>query len=173
MKHKEIERLIQKSLDHETNSKEEKTLQFHLSCCEDCRQVYRELVQIEQNLGELIEFYPRHDFNDRVLRELGFQKSPVWRKVAVVFASSWLASVLFLIFTPWLGGMITNLLTSAPTFVRIFNKIHLIATSFSQFLTPLAKGFFDPTYPVIGLIFSIIFIYFFSKTLSKEAKCKV
>jgi len=165
MKHKEIERLIQKSLDHETNEEEERALRLHLSGCDNCRKLYQELTQIEQGLGELIEFYPRHDFNDRVLRELNLKKSLAWKKVTVVFAGSWLASILFLVFSPWTRGMITNLLTSTPMLVRLFDKIHVIAVSFGQILTPLAKSFFNPTYPVIGLIFSIVFIYFFSKIL--------
>ncbi len=173
MKHKKIEKLIQKLLDREADAEEKRLLQLHLSQCEECRQFHQEMVQTEQALGGLIEFYPRHEFNDHVLRRLGFRRRVLWKRVAPVFAGAWIASLLFLIFSPWPTQFINQILTSIPALMRLFDKTELVVSSIGHMLMPFAKGSVTGVYPIIGLIFSILIFYFLGKTLQKEAKCKV
>jgi len=70
LKHEEIERLIQKSLDREATVEEEKMLQLHLSSCADCQELYSELTQFINEMDEKVEFFPSPDFNERVLIRL-------------------------------------------------------------------------------------------------------
>ncbi|MGB3341840.1 MAG: hypothetical protein WBB37_10210 [bacterium] len=172
MKHNNIERLIQKSLDFETNVEEERFLHSHLSQCKECHRFYQEMVQTQKALFGLIEYYPQHDFNDRVLKKLGFRKIFAWTKTIKVFAGAWLASILFLAFSPLPGKLINQILTSAPALARIISKGEVIISSLSHVFMPFAKNSFDITWPVIGLLFSVIITYFFSKTLTHVRKIK-
>ena len=171
MKHKNIEILIQKTLDREVDAEEKKLLHDHLAECTGCRQLYEELTCIEQVHG-LIEYYPQHHFNDRVLKRLGFRKIFAWTKTIRVFAGAWLASILFLAFSPLPGKLINQILTSAPALARIISKGEVIISSLSHVFIPFAKNSFDITWPVIGLLFSVIITYFFSKTLTHVRKLK-
>jgi len=172
MKHKNIERLIQKLLDFETNAEEEKVLHAHLSQCKECHRFYQEMVQTQQALCGLTELYPEPGFNDRVLKKLGFRKTFAWSKAAIIFASTWLASFLFLVFSPLPGKLFNEILTSVPALMRFFDKVELVVSSLSHALMPFAKGSINVAQPVIGLIFSILLIYLLGKTLHKEVKCK-
>jgi anti-sigma factor RsiW len=173
IRHENIERLIQKILDREATAEDKKALDLHLAECADCQQLYQELRQTEQSLFELVEFYPNTDFNDRVLSKLGLKKSPVWARVAAVFAAGWVASLLFLVFSPWTREIITKTLVSTPAMVRFFDKVQIIITTLSHIVTPFAKGLFNPTLPALGLILSVILFYLFGKSLRKESKCTV
>jgi len=173
MKHKKIERLIQRLLDREADADEKRLLQHHLSQCEECRQFYQEMVETEQALGGLIEVYPRHEFNDRILKRLGFRRRILWKRVAPVFAGAWAASLLALILSPWTIRLMSQGITSIPAAVRFIDKIELIVSALSHLVMPFAKGSVAGVYPIIGLIFSILMFYFLGKTLQKEAKCKV
>lgn len=171
MRHKEIEILIQKSLDRETDEEEEKTLQFHLSRCPACRQLYQELIQTEQALTGLVEFFPRQDFDDRVLRKLGLVKSLVWAKAAMVLAGAWFGSLLVLVFSPITKEVFSRVLTSVPTLVRLFEKIQFTLSTFSHVLTPFTKNL-NYSFPIIALVFTILLLYFFSRTVKKEVLCR-
>lgn len=164
MRHREIEILIQKSLDHETNGEEERTLQLHLSHCPACQQLYQELIQTEQALAGLIEFYPRQDFDDRVLRKLGLVRSLVWAKTAMVLVGAWFGSTLFLVFSPLTRGLSNRLLTSIPALVRLLDKAQLVLSSFGHILKPFAKNL-NYSFPIVALVFTFLLLYFFGRTI--------
>ena len=168
IRHEDIERLIQKSLDRETTAEEERMLQLHLSGCADCRELYSELTQFIKGMDERIEFFPSPDFNERVLRKLGFRKSPVWARAAAVFAAGWVASFLFIIFSPWTRDIVARAMTSTPALIRFFDNAQLVINTLSHVLTPLVKGLFNPVLPMLGLILSVLIFYLFSKMLRKE-----
>jgi len=170
MKHKEIERLIQKSLDRETSAEEEKSLHLHLSRCPDCQQFYQELVQTGQAMNTLIEFFPQYGFNDRVLKKIGFRRAFAWSKAAAVFAGIWLTSFLFIIFSPLPNEILSRALTSTPALIRLFDKIELVISSLSHTLLPFVKSSLNSSLLIAGLIFSIFLIYFFSKAISPVRK---
>lgn len=171
MKHKNIEILIQKRLDRDINAEEEKSLNDHIEKCTDCSQLYEKMAYNEQ-ISELIEYYPQHGFNDRILKKLGFRKIFAWSKTAKVFAGAWLASILFLAFSPLPGKLLNQILTSAPALARIMGKGQVILSSLGHVIIPFIKNSFDITWPVIGLVFSIIITYLFSKTLTPARKLK-
>jgi hypothetical protein len=164
MKHKAIEILIQKRLDRAITVEEEKLLCDHLAKCGDCRQLYERLMCNEE-VQALIEYYPGHGFNDRILKSMGFRKIFAWTKTAKVFAGAWLASILFLAFSPLPGKLLNQLLTSAPACARIVTKAEIIISSLTHIIIPFARNSFDLTWPLIGLGFSIVFIYLLSKII--------
>ena len=100
MKHKKIERLIQKKLDREIGPDEKRKLDKHLAQCSDCSLFYTEMVQASKSVRQLTEFYPQTDFNARVLAKLGLRRKFAWSKAAYVFAGGWLAAILFFVYSP-------------------------------------------------------------------------
>jgi len=172
MKHKNIERLIQKALDREISEKEETTLNAHLAQCEACRQFHAHMVQTEQSLSTLVEVFPQHTFNDRVLTKLGLRRAFSWRKVVPVGVAAWVACLVGLAFLPWPQALIRKLATSTPALVRFFDNAGLVVTSLSNVLLPFAKSTFNVQYAVFGLIMMILTLFAFSKAIKKEAECK-
>ena len=171
MKHKNIERLIQKALDREISEKEEATLNAHLTQCEACRQFHAQMVQTELSLTTLIEVFPQHTFNDRVLTKLGLKRAFSWRKVVPVGAAAWVASLLGLAFLPWLQALIRKLATSTPAVVRFFENARIVATSLGELLIPFVRTTFNLQYALFGLIMMILTLFVFSKAIKKEAQC--
>lgn len=168
MGHKDIERLIQKNLDHKIKPEEQQIINRHLSECSPCQQFYQGLSRVEQELGGLIEFFPRRDFNSRVLVKLGFEEAVIWTKVAMVFAGAWLASLLFLVFSPLKEIILSRILLFLPEFIRLFEKSEFILSTIGQVLISLAKAFINPTGPIAGLILGLLTLYFFSRIIKKE-----
>ena len=173
MRHDKIERLIQKSLDHETNVEEDQTLHSHLSRCHACQQLYKELALTDEMLAELIEVFPRPGFNDRVLRKIGIRRALVWTRAAAVFAGIWLGSLLLIAFSPWPNELFSKTLTSIPSLMGLFDKVQVTISAFSHALIPFAKISLNSLSPFLGLIFSILLFYIFGKALKKEATCKL
>lgn len=171
MKHKNIERLIQKALDREISEKEEKTLNAHLAQCQACRQFHAQMVQTERSLNTLVEVFPQYTFNDRVLTKLGLRRTFSWRKVVPVSAAAWVASLLLLAFLPWPQALVRKLATSTPAAVRFFDNAGLVVTSLSNVLMPFAKSTFNFQYAIFGLIMMILTLFVFSKAIKKEAQC--
>jgi len=52
------------------------------------------------------------------------------------------------------------------------SKGEVIISSLGHVFIPFAKNSFDLTWPIIGLVFSIIITYLFSKTLAPVRKFK-
>ncbi|KPK64357.1 hypothetical protein AMJ83_02770 [candidate division WOR_3 bacterium SM23_42] len=172
MKHKEIERLIQKKLDREIGLDEKRKLDKHLAQCPECVLYYQEMMQASKSLRELTEFYPQTDFNARVLAKLGLRRRFAWTKAAYVFAGSWLAAILFFVYSPLPAQFLSRVATSVPALMRLYDKVELVIASLTQVLSPVIKSSFSTLNPFIGLAFSIMFVYFLGKALQKEVKCK-
>lgn len=172
MKHKDIEKLIQKSLDRETTQEQEKMLHSHLSRCHACQELHRELALSSQMVVELVELFPEPGFNERVLRKIAVKKARVWTKAAIVFASVWLSSLVFFAFLPLPREMFNRMLTSTPALVRLYDNIQLIISSLSHTIMPVLKISLNSSLPVMGLILSIMLFYFLGKTLSPVRKLR-
>jgi len=168
MEHKEFERLIQQSLDHETNIAEERILKSHLAGCPRCRNFYEELFQTTQAIGGLIEFFPDHNFNEQVLKKIGLGRSHIWTRAAAVLAGAWLGALLCLIFLPLPKVIFSEFIGSIPAAFRLLDKAGLVLLSFRHTLIPFAKNFFNPLYAVLALIFGIFMLYFFNKIIKEE-----
>ena len=172
MKHNEIERLIQKNLDREIGPDEKRKLDKHLAQCPDCSLFYTEMKQASQSVRQLTEFYPRADFNARVLAKLVLRKRFAWSKAAYVLAGGWLAAILFFVYSPLPSQIFGRIATSVPALIRLYDKVELAITSLSQVFSPVIKNSLSTLNPIIGLVFSIMFVYFLSRALQKEVKCK-
>ncbi|UCG29610.1 MAG: zf-HC2 domain-containing protein [candidate division WOR-3 bacterium] len=172
MKHKEIERLIQKGLDGELKPNDKARLDNHLARCHDCATFHQEMSQTTRLVRQLGEIHPRADFNARILARLGIRQRFAWTKAGIVFAGSWVAVLLLFTYSSLPTRILGWLTTSFPSIVRVSEKAELVITSLSQVLTPILKSSLSNANPVIGLVFSILFIYFLGKALQKEVKCK-
>jgi predicted anti-sigma-YlaC factor YlaD len=172
MMHKDIENLIQKALDLEITEEEQQTLDLHLSGCPDCRKLYQEMVDTQTSLLQLPELYPGADFDDRVLRAIGFRKSFAWSKVWVGAAAAWLVSFLGFLLSP-LSGLATDwFLSKTPALVRFGETFHTVANSFGRTVLPFLKDSVSSPYPFIGLTLSVFALYAFGRIITKEAACK-
>lgn len=172
MKHKEITRLIQKKLDRELSINEKRKLDMHLAQCPSCAQLDQEMAQATSWVTGLTEFYPQTGFNARVLSRLGFRRSFKGTKAAIAFAGSWVAALLLFAYSPLPAQVLNRIATSIPALMRLYDKIQLVVSSLNQVLSPLVKISINNLNPAIGLVFSILFVYYLGKTLQKEVKCE-
>lgn len=172
MKHKNIEKLIQKALDREISEKEEQTLNAHLAQCPACRQFYVEMVQTEQSLSTLVEVFPEYTFNGRVLRKLGLRRAFSWRRVVPVGVTAWIAALLGIAFLPWPQALMRKLVTSTPAAVRFVENARVVAAALGELLLPLVRTTFNLQYALFGLITMILTLFAFSWAIKKEAECK-
>ena len=172
MKHKEIERLIQKELDREIGLSEKRKLDKHLTQCPECALFHQEMTQASKSIRQITEFYPQADFNARVLAKLGLRRRFAWSKATYVLVGAWLAAILFIVYSPLPSQALSRLAISFPALLRLYDKVELVITSLTQLLSPVIKSSFDTMNPVVGLVFSIMFVYFLGKALQKEVKCK-
>jgi len=172
MKHKDIERLIQKRLDRETKPDEKRRLDKHLAQCTHCARQYQEMMLVSKSIKEITEFYPQPGFNARVIAKLALRRRFAWTRAAIIFTGSWVAALLFLAYSPLPGQLFSHIATSVPAMIRFFDRIELVVSSLAQTLTPAFKTSFTTLNPWIGLVFSILFVYFLGKALQKEVKCR-
>ncbi|KPJ71127.1 hypothetical protein AMJ52_09005, partial [candidate division TA06 bacterium DG_78] len=61
-------------------------------------------------------------------------------------------------------------LTSVPGVVRLVDEIQLIVSSLSHTLLPVLKISLNFSFPVVGVILSILLFYFFGKVLNPVKK---
>lgn len=173
MKHKEIERLIQKKLDREISRVELRKLEEHLAQCPQCMRFSQQMMQVNSGLNQLNEFFPSPDFNTRVIARLGIKRRFAWARAGMVFAASWVAAILLFAYSSLPQQVFSHIATSIPTIMRFFDKAELVISSLTQVLAPAVKSSVSTLNPVVGLVFSIVIIYFLGKALQKEVKCKV
>jgi anti-sigma factor RsiW len=172
MKHREIEELIQKGLDREISPRDKDRLDKHLAGCPECAEFYREMMHTTDAVRKLTEFYPQAGFNSRVISRLGLRRRLAWTKAGLVLVGGWLAAAVFAAYSPLPAELLGKIATSVPALVRFCDKTAIVVSSLTSLLTPVVKNSFSAMGPVIGLVFSILFIYFLGKTLQKEAKCR-
>jgi anti-sigma factor RsiW len=170
MKHKDIEKLIQKSLDREITQEEEHVLRSHLSSCHDCQEQYEAMCMASQMVGELIELFPAPGFNARVLRKLSVKKARVWTRAALVFSALWIGSVVFMILSPLPHQFMNRMLTSVPGVLRLVDEIQLIVSSLSHTVLPMLKISLNVSFPIVCVILSILLFYCFGKILNPVKK---
>ena len=172
--HKEIEALIQKKLDRSITAVEEKALNDHLDGCPDCRAFCRDMESVGSSVFSLIEFYPSHSFNQRVMTKLGYRRSVAWVKVMAGMGLAWFASAIALVVTPYPRILFGKFLASMPGLVRFADQCRIVIDAIGHFLAPLAKIGFNPWYLAIGVLGSLIMLVLFGTTLKnkKEDTCQ-
>jgi anti-sigma factor RsiW len=172
MKHESIERLIQKYLDREIGADEEQYLHRHLAECPSCMKLYQDLTRTVHALLMLPEDRPSYGFNARVMKSLGMRKTALWKKLAPVFAGSWVFSILGLLVSPLPGYLLKETVFAGPTVMRMIEKVRLVIATMSNVLAPFARTAINPFYIIVGLIVSIGIFYVLGKYLHKEVVCR-
>jgi len=172
MKHKEIERLIQERLDNELSPDDNARLDRHMAQCPDCALFYQEISRATRLVHQLGELHPQADFNARIFARLGLKRRFAWTRAALVFVGSWLAALLFVTNSSVPAQIFSRIATSIPALVRLYDKAEIVVSALNQILVPVVKNSLNTMSPAIGLIFSLLFVYFLGKTLQKEAKCR-
>lgn len=172
MKHKEIERLIQKRLDRELDVDEKRVLDKHLAQCPDCALLCRQMLETNDGLHALVEYFPPADFNTRLLARLELRRRFAWTKAAFALMGGWFAILLVLANSPLPNQVFRYLAMKIPTLIKLGKEIELVVSSLSQVFAPVMKSALSTVDPVIGLVFSILVFYFMGKVLQREVKCK-
>lgn len=173
MKHNNIEKLIQKHLDRETNAHEKELLHSHLANCTECREYYEGMVSLQISLQGLLDLQPAHGFNARVLAHLGAKKVLFLLKAAIASVTLSVTASIALLFSPFTTGLLPRILHAIPDALRLYNKLQFIMSTLGQTLEPFFKNFINPFYPVAGVVLSIIIMYLISRALKqKEVPCK-
>lgn len=172
--HIEIEALIQKKLDREITPGEDKALNEHLAACPECRAFCRDMESVGSSVFSLIEFYPSHSFNQRVMTGLGFRRRLAWIKVMAGMGLAWFASALTLAVTPYPRILFGKLLASVPGLVRLADQCRLVIDAVGHFLAPLAKTGLNPWYAAVAALGTVVMLILFGTTLKnkKEDTCQ-
>ncbi len=163
MKHQAVEKLIQKRLDQEITSDEEAYLFQHLKECAKCQAYYLEMERIKNGVAGLIEFFPRVDFNTRVLVKIGIRRSKIWSRVVPAFAGLYLAGLLILLFSPLLNLLLSKVLLSLPGIFKVFDKIRPFGNSIWLLTSSCIKH--NTTQVSIGFLFSLLLFYICSRAV--------
>ncbi|MEO0126599.1 MAG: zf-HC2 domain-containing protein [candidate division WOR-3 bacterium] len=163
MRHEEIERLIHKRLDKEITTEEEKELFEHIRRCSQCREFYLEMERIKQDIFNLTEFFPRVDFNTRIISAIKVRRHIPWYKAIPAFGGIYLIGLTILLFTPLPNYLFSKLILTLPWIIRIFDKIK----PFSSGLFLLASSFLKSNQVLIfsGFLLSLVIFYTIGKTL--------
>lgn len=147
-------------------------LDSHLAHCSECALFYQEMVQATRLVYQLDEIRPRADFNARILAHLGLHRRFAWTKAAFVLIGSGLAAVVFAACSSLPAEILSRIATSVPALVRLYDKLTIVVSSLNSLLTPVVKISISELNPAIGLVFSILIVYFLGTALQKEAKCR-
>ncbi len=172
MKHESIERLIQKHLDRETSAEEEQYLHRHLAGCSSCEKLYQDLIRTAHELMLLPEDRPSPNFNARVMRSLGMRKRALWKKLAPVFAGSWVLSALCLLASPVPRYLLKETIFAGPALMRFFDNVRIVVATIGNVLAPFAQTTINPIHAAIGLAAIIGTIFILNKYLHKEVVCR-
>jgi len=171
MRHINIENLIQKYLDRAITGEESKVLKAHLHSCPECRALYQAMVQMQDSVAGLVEIFPRHDFNGRVLRELSLKKAPAWKKAVPAVAGAWFTVSLAVCLTMvvLLGrGLLARLLVSVPRLFKLFGNVRIVIDALGHFLQPLARSAPSPLYVPAVLVFAVFMFFVMSRLVQKQ-----
>ncbi len=173
MRHNHIEQLIEKSFDQGLNSEEKQLLNTHLSGCPECQTYYNDLVAINQGLLNLIEFYPGHEFNERVVRALGIRHGFARSRIGIGAFVLWLVSLIFCLIIPWPGRLLNQLLIKSPEIFSVYENISLAINAMLNLIKPYIHSLFNPGYFISGIIMSMLLFYILSKIIKEEAECSL
>ncbi|MEO0185549.1 MAG: zf-HC2 domain-containing protein [candidate division WOR-3 bacterium] len=170
MRHKEIEKLIQKKLDREITEDEEIFLLEHLKQCADCNAYYLQLEQIKDEILNLTEFFPKADFNARIFARIHTRRTTLWHKLIPTLISAYFASLLVLLFSPLSRHFSQKVLIAIPSILQISFKIEPVVKGIGLLISSLIK--IDLTQLLFGFFLSLFLFYVFIKAIksNKEEK---
>lgn len=173
--HEEIEALIQKKLDRDITAAEEKVLSDHLVGCPVCRQFSQEMESVDSSVFGLLELYPSHSFNQRVMTKLGYHRSTAWTRIMAISGFAWLISVATMVLTPYPKMLFGKILASVPAMIRFAEQCRVVLDAVTHLLTPLARIGFNPLYLITTTFGSLLMLILLGKKLTtkKENTCQV
>ena len=119
-------------LDGDMKPKEAFTLETHLKTCFHCKAEMGVLQRTVRLIGKMEPFLPLKDFDQKILREMGFEVVPVWRR-AVAFASVFLAGLWVTLLIPW----VLRSLRDVPELMKTFLHLPARLTVFTGFTKTL------------------------------------
>jgi hypothetical protein len=120
----------------------------------------------------LPEDRPSPGFNVRVMRSLGMRKRALWKKLAPIFAGSWVLSALCLLVSPIPGYLLKESVFAGPALMRFFDKVRIVVATIGNVLAPFAQTTINPIHVAIGLATIIGTIFILNKYLHKEVVCR-
>lgn len=123
-------------LDLEMKPRDAHALETHLKTCFHCKAELGVLQRAVRLTGELEIFSPSKGFNREILRELGFEFIPRWRRV-VSFVSVILTGTWLLLFFPWVIRSIRVLPELIKTVLHFPAKL--------TFLTVFIRTLYEPS----------------------------
>lgn len=165
MRHKDIEKLIQKRLDREITKGEEICLFQHLSECPECNSYYQEMEMIHNELGFLIEVFPNRTFNARVIAHLGIKRNVLPRLVPA-FLGIYLVSLIFLLFSPLSNYLFPKLLFALPAITFLINWAQPIINGIVVFVSSDIQAVLTSIF--ISSLFLLMVFYAFVKILKQK-----
>jgi hypothetical protein len=170
MRHRDIELLIQKRLDHEMTEDEEVILSKHLKQCQECRTYYQEMEKIKEDLLNLNEFFPETDFNAQIFARIGIRRQKTWQKLVPAFAGLYFASLIILAFSPLMNYIFGRGLLALPGIFKILEAIKCLGNGIAL----LGSSLFgiNLTQISLGFLFCLVIVYVLSQIINnpKEEK---
>lgn len=166
MRHKEIEELIQKRLDKEITPDEEILLFNHIRECADCNTYYLEMEMVKDGIYGMIEFFPRADFNERILKHIRVKREKIWQRFVPAFLGIYLAGLAVLLFSPVLHYLLSKLLFATPGVIYLLDKAKVIGNG----LILLIPSQFNIGLPYIltGFVLCVFVFYIFNRILKTD-----
>lgn len=171
MRHIEIEKLIQKKLDNEITSQEEKILNQHLKQCMECQGYFYEMERIKNGLKELIEYFPSRGFNERVMAEIGIKPQKVWKRLVPSVIGVYVVTLIVLLLSPVKTFLLSKILLTVPGILQIIEKARPIANGITIFAESFLK--LNLVQLFAGLILLAPIFYIFITILKKEEKWEI
>jgi hypothetical protein len=123
-------------VDEELKPREAFELETHLKTCFHCKAEMGVIQRTVRLIGELKPLVPPENFNKEILREMGFEVVPAWRRaVSIAFVAS--AGAWAFLFFPWL----LRSLRSSPDLIKSILHLPARLTVFTGFSRALMDSF--------------------------------
>ncbi len=171
MKHKYIEKLIQRHFDREISPEQERALNEHVAECDDCREFYEQMVNTCIGLETIPDFYPMPGFNDRIMREFGWRTRSVFKPIAAVSSAIWFSTLVAIILFVSPLNIFSSLIKKIPAGLRLMHSVNMVIGMFNHFLQPLFKTTVNPSWIAFGIILCVLTTILLSRIVKKEETC--
>ncbi len=173
MKHKYIEKLIQRQLDREINPEQERALNEHIADCDDCREFYQEITQTCLGLETMPDFYPSPDFDHRIVRYFGWDAKSAIKKLSAAAAAVWLTTLVALVVALSPVHAVNSLVKKAPAVMRCLQSVNTVFGALARLAAPFFRSNFDPAWIAFAAVLTLITAILLSRIAKREITCTV
>lgn len=171
MKHKYIEKLIQKQIDREIDPKQERALNEHIAECGDCREFYQEMINTCISLETMPEFYPAPGFNDRIMNEFGWRMRSIFKRFVAGASVLWISTLTIIILSFHPANFLNSFIKKVPALVRFAHGFNVVMNMLNHFFEPLLKNTFNPSWIAFGIILCLLTTILLGRIVKKEVTC--